>query len=101
MGDLEHQMEQPVFWTDPDTARRTSREVAALRSRIEEVTHLEREVADLLELIDLVTGDDAGALADVERETRTLGGAIDRLELATLLGGEHDPPHRIPSLPPG
>jgi peptide chain release factor 2 len=94
-------MQQPTFWADPETARRTSREVAALRSRVEEVGRLEREVADLLELIDLAAGEDASALADVEREVHTLGQTIDRLELTTLLQGEHDSRNAIMSIHAG
>ncbi len=94
-------MQQPAFWADPETARRTSREVAALRSRIEGVNRLEHEVADLLELIDLATGEDAGTLADVEHEVRTLGESIDRLELTTLLSGEHDARNAILSIHAG
>ena len=94
-------MQQPAFWADPETARRTSRDVAALRSRIEGVSRLEHEVADLLELIDLATEEDAGALADVEHEVRTLGESIDRLELTTLLSGEHDLRNAILSIHAG
>ncbi len=94
-------MQQPTFWGDPETARRTSREVAALRSRIEGVSRLEREVADLLGLIDLAAGEDASALADVEREAQNLGNTIDRLELTTLLHGEHDSRNAILSIHAG
>ena len=94
-------MQQPTFWADPDTARRTSRDVAALRSRIDEVSRLQREVADLLELIDLAAGEDAGAIADIEREVRTLGETIERLELTTLLQGEHDSRNAILSIHAG
>ena len=94
-------MQQPAFWADPETARRTSRDVAALRSRIEGVGRLEHEVADLLELIDLATEEDAGALADVEHEVGTLGKSIDHLELTTLLSGEHDSRNAILSIHAG
>ncbi len=94
-------MQQPTFWTDQETARRTSREVAALRSRVDEVSRLEREVADLQELIDLASGEDPSVLADVEHEVRTLVATIDRLELATLLGGEHDASNAILSIHAG
>jgi peptide chain release factor 2 len=94
-------MQQPAFWADPETARRTSREVAALRSRIDEVSRLEHEVADLLELIDLSAGEDASALADVEHETQALGRTIERLELTTLLSGEHDSRNAILSIHAG
>jgi len=83
-------MQQPGFWDDPETARRVSREVAALRSQLDELARLEREVGDLMELVDLAAGEDQGALADLEREVQGIGQALDRVELATLLSGEHD-----------
>ena len=94
-------MQEPTFWSDPGAARRTSREVAGLRERIDEVGRLEQELTDLLELIDLTAGDDTTALADVERELRSAGDEIDRLELATLLGGEHDVRNAILSIHAG
>jgi peptide chain release factor 2 len=101
LSDLERQMQHPTFWADQATARRTSQEVAAVRSRVDEVSRLEREVADLLEFLDLAGGEDTGALADVEDEVRTLGGTIERLELATLLSGEHDARNAILSIHAG
>jgi len=101
LSDLERQMQHPTFWADQATARRTSQEVAAVRSRVDEVSRLEREVADLLEFLDLAGGEDTSALADVEDEVRTLGGTIERLELATLLSGEHDARNAILSIHAG
>ncbi len=95
-------MQRPGFWDDPDAARRVSREVAALRSRLEEWARLNREVADLQELTELAAaGDDAAALAEIEREARTVGEELDRVELATLLGGEHDQRNAILSIHAG
>src|SRR2546425_9205493 len=94
-------MQQPAFWTDPDAARRTSREVAALRGRVDELSHLEQEVADLLELVDLTASEDASALGDVEREVRALGRVIERLELSTRFTGEHDARNAILSIHAG
>ncbi|HLW59589.1 MAG TPA: peptide chain release factor 2 [bacterium] len=101
LGDLDQRMQQPTFWEDPEAARRTSREVAALRSRIDEIHRLEREVTDLLELVDLAAGEGDRALAEVEAEVQNLGATIDRLELATLLGGEHDASNAILSIHAG
>jgi peptide chain release factor 2 len=95
-------MQHPGFWSDAEAARRVSREVAALRSRLDEVSRLEREAADLRELVDLAAaGGDAAALADIEREVRQLGETLDRVELATLLGGEHDQRNAILSIHAG
>jgi peptide chain release factor 2 len=100
LDDLERQMQRPGFWEDADTARRVSREVAALRSQLEEVSHLQQNVADLLELADLAA-EDVPALSEVEQEARSLGSTIERLELSTLLSGEHDSHNAILSIHAG
>ncbi len=94
-------MQQPGFWDDQDAARRVSQDVAALRARIDELNGLDREVRDLRELVDLAAGDDAAILADVERELGTVAGRLDRVELATLLSGEHDASNAILSVHAG
>jgi len=94
-------MQQPGFWGDQAVARRVSQEVAGLRSRIDELTHLEREISDLRQLVDLSAGEDADTLADVEREMGAVGERLDRLELATLLSGEHDASNAILSVHAG
>jgi peptide chain release factor 2 len=101
LRDLEQQTQQPTFWADPENARRTSRELAALRDRVDELSHLEREVADLSDFVDLAVGEDPAALTDVERELGVLGDTIARLELATLLSGEHDSSNAILSIHAG
>ena len=93
-------MQQPHFWEDGDAARRISREVATLRTQLDELAHLQREVGDLLELVDLAA-EDMPALAEVEQEAGSLGDTIDRLELSTLLSGEHDSRNAILSVHAG
>lgn len=94
-------MQQPGFWENPEAARRVSREVAGLRSQIEELTQLDQDAQDLRELVDLAAGDDALALADVGQEVTALGGTLDRIERAALLGGEHDARNAILSIHAG
>lgn len=94
-------MQQPGFWENPEAARQVSRDVAGLRSRIEELARLERETQDLRELVDLAAGDGASALADVEREVTALGETLDRVERAALLSGEHDSRNAIVSIHAG
>lgn len=94
-------MQQPGFWENPEEARHVSREVAGLRSRMEELARLEQEAQDLGELVDLAAGDSAAALADVEREVQALGETLVRIERAALLGGEHDARNGILSIHAG
>jgi len=101
VADLERQMQQPGFWDDQDAARRVSQEVAGLRSRIDELTDLDREIGDLRELVELAGSEDAATLAEVERELEAVGGRLDRFELATLLAGEHDASNAILSVHAG
>ncbi|HEV2439400.1 MAG TPA: peptide chain release factor 2 [bacterium] len=97
---LERQMQQPGFWDNQETARRVSQEVSRLRERLDDLARLDREIKDLIELAALAAGEDA-ALADVERETTALGETLDRVELATLLSGEHDGRNAILSVHAG
>ena len=99
--DLERQMQQPGFWDDQEVARRVSQEVAGLRSRIDDLTDLDREIGDLRELVELAAGEDAATLTDVERELAAVGERLDRFELATLLSGEHDASNAILSVHAG
>ncbi len=94
-------MQQPGFWDDQDAARRVAQDVAALRARIDELNGLDREVRDLRELVDLTAAADPAILADVERELETVAGRLDRVELATLLSGEHDASNAILSVHAG
>jgi peptide chain release factor 2 len=100
LTELERQMQRPGFWDAPETARRVSQDVSRLRERLDGLARLDREITDLTELAGLAAGDDA-ALADVERETKALGEALDRVELATLLSGEHDGSNAILSVHAG
>jgi peptide chain release factor 2 len=93
-------MQRPGFWDTPETARRVSQDVSRLRERLDDLARLDREITDLMELAALAAGDDA-ALADVERETKALGEALDHVELATLLSGEHDGSNAILSVHAG
>jgi peptide chain release factor 2 len=94
-------MQRPGFWEDPEAARRISREVAPLRSQIDEVSRLEREIGDLRELASLTAPEDTASFTEVEHEVASLGATLDRLELTTLLGGEYDARNAILSIHAG
>jgi peptide chain release factor 2 len=100
LTELERQMQRPGFWDTPDTARRVSQDVARLRGQLDEIARLDREITDLTELTALAAGDES-ALADMEREATSLGESLDRVELATLLSGEHDGSNAILSVHAG
>lgn len=93
-------MQRPGFWDAPENARRVSQQVARLREQLDDLSRLDREIADLAELVTLAGADDS-VLADVERESRVVGEALDRVELATLLSGEHDGSNAILSVHAG
>jgi peptide chain release factor 2 len=84
-------MQRPDFWADPEQARITGRELSTLRDQIETYLGLERQVADLAELTEMAVDDPGGLSADeIATEAHAAHEQIRRLELLTLLSGEHD-----------
>jgi peptide chain release factor 2 len=91
IAQLEEQMQRPDFWSDPEQARVTGREVSRLRGMLETYSGLERRVADLVELTQLIAADPDGLdAAELAADAREAHERIQRLELLTLLSGEHD-----------
>lgn len=99
---LEAQMQRPDLWTNPEQARRLSQELSALRAQVDTYTVLARQVDDLAELTGLAAEDPAGLdVAELATEARAAHDGVARLELVTLLSGEHDQSNAILSVHAG
>jgi peptide chain release factor 2 len=91
MTDLEAQMSAPGFWDNPETAQDTVVKLKAAKAVVAPVTDLLSRASDLLTLYELaVEGDSEEDLAEAASEAEALEADLDRLELRTLLAGEHD-----------
>jgi peptide chain release factor 2 len=96
IAQLEEQMQRPDFWADPERARVTGRELSTLRDQVETYLGLERQIADLAELSQMAVDDPSTLSGDeITAEAQAAHDRLQRLELLTLLSGEHDADNAI------
>ena len=91
LDELNAAAENPELWNNAETAQKIMGERAQLEGAITGCRSMERELADLLELIELadLEGDAAVAL-DAEGQLKALKDRAGKMELETLLSGEAD-----------
>jgi peptide chain release factor 2 len=83
--------ERPDFWNDPEKAQKLMRERTKLENGMTNISALERDLRDSLELAEMAEAEGDAAL--VEEAFQTLKGAQERAakaELEALLSGEAD-----------
>jgi peptide chain release factor 2 len=91
IADLENQVAAPDLWDAPDNAQRVTTRLSGLQSEIDRVGSLRSRLDDLAVLVQLgQEEDDAPSLAEAETELLSLRGAVEALEVRTLLAGEYD-----------
>jgi peptide chain release factor 2 len=91
MAALERRMAAPDFWDNPETARNVVGELKALKAVVSPVSDLLRRIEDAQALHELATeANSAGDLQDAVQQATLIAEDLDRLELRTLLSGEHD-----------
>ncbi len=84
-------MNLPEFWEDKTRAQNKMGEVASLKNKVIPVRELDARIADLPVLVDMaLEEDDEASAAEVLREVQSIGEALDKIELQTLLSGPHD-----------
>ncbi len=84
-------MSQPGFWDNPEGAQKTVAQLKAFKGLVDPVTEMIQRVDDAATLHELASeADSADDLAEVASEVAQLNEEMDRLELKTLLSGEHD-----------
>ena len=91
LDELNALSEDPSLWNDAAAAQNLMRERTQLDTAIQGSRSLERETADLLELIELAEGEgDSSVVDDAENQLRALRDHAQKLEMETLLSGEAD-----------
>jgi peptide chain release factor 2 len=79
------------FWDDPQSAQDVMKRLSSMRTRIETWRGIEKQVADLLDLIALAEAEsDAAIAADIERESGALASRLDDLEFELTFSGPYD-----------
>jgi peptide chain release factor 2 len=91
LAQLESKMAMPGFWDNPESAQAVVSQLSALKSIIEPVEELSREVKDLTELFDLAAAEsDKEELEQLEDDLAELIKRCDQIELQGLLCGPTD-----------
>jgi peptide chain release factor 2 len=90
------------MWDDPESAQKAMQELSALKEQVDPWNRLQRQVADLREYAEMIgTEEDPELLEAMEQELHAARKDLESLELATLLGGEHDRSNAILELNAG
>jgi peptide chain release factor 2 len=100
--ELQELAARPDLWDDTDRAREVTTELSRVETEVAQLEGLTGRVDDLdvLEELAQEEGDDASA-AEVATALAAIDTDLDRLELATLLSGEHDRDDAIVSVHAG
>ena len=88
---VEAEMNLPEFWEDKARAQAKMGEVTVLKNKVLPVRELTSRIADIGVLVEMAVeeGDD-NAATEVLGEVESIGVALDKVELQTLLSGPHD-----------
>lgn len=88
---IESESAQPDFWSDPDRAKSIMRRLAVKKNLVDAWRDVERQAADLEEMIDLSVGEDDESLrAELEQELAKLSSQFEQLENQQLFVGDYD-----------
>jgi peptide chain release factor 2 len=89
IAELDAQAAAPTFWDEPRQAQATNQQLTVLREQAGRWQQVEREIAELQELLALTDGD-RELTADIERQAQELARRLDSMEFDLLLGGKYD-----------
>jgi len=91
VADLEQQAAAPDLWDDVERAQALTSRLSYLQGDLRRVEELRRRLDDAGLLHEMAEEEnDAGTLAEAERELVALAKEIEELEVRTLLSGEYD-----------
>jgi peptide chain release factor 2 len=91
LDELNAKVEDPTLWDDPKAAQEVMRERQRLDEAIGATTQIERELADIVELMELAeTEGDNALIDDAVKSLATLAARAERDKVSALLAGEAD-----------
>ncbi|MGH9327089.1 MAG: peptide chain release factor 2 [Terriglobia bacterium] len=97
---IERQMEDPQFWQSPETSQKILPNRRRLEDTVETDRRLEQRLADLDAYFELAREGESVA-DEIVHELKVLREELDRVETASLLGGENDRLNAIVTIHPG
>ncbi|OHB59602.1 MAG: peptide chain release factor 2 [Planctomycetes bacterium RBG_13_46_10] len=87
---LEEKMSKAGFWDNSDNAQLVVSQLSSLKSVIEPVEELQREVKDLQELYELAAGSDKDEIAQLTEDLVAIQKKCEKVELKGLLSRPED-----------
>ncbi len=91
LEELGNKMSKPGFWDHQESAQAVVGQLSALKSFVEPVEEMQREVKDLAELFELAADEqDADELTQLGEDVKALGRRCEQVELQGLLSGPQD-----------
>lgn len=95
-------MQRADLWSNPDQAKKLGQELSTLRSQVEGLVSLQRDIEDLAVLARLAQDDPVGLdPGELAADAQRIHLKLQQLELMTLLAGEHDASNAIVSIHAG
>lgn len=100
--DLAAQMQQSDFWSDPEKARKVSKEHDDIAKEIEQWETLKKQIEDLLAFAPELEGHEEDDLAhEFIKNTEELHKTYEKMEFFVLMNGKHDKKNAIVSIHAG
>ncbi len=87
---MEQVCSEPGFWDDSTQAQKTMKDTNRLRAAVDPVLNLMSRAEDVKELAEMVEDENSQDADDVRTELKSLLEDYARVELETVLSGEHD-----------
>lgn len=102
LGEIGEMEQKPDFWDDAKKAGVIQQEKNRLESRVKKYSVADGAITDAQELFDMaVEENDSETLEMCFEESEDLKGIIEKLEVETMLSGEHDGNNAIVTIHPG
>ncbi|MBO6133969.1 MAG: peptide chain release factor 2 [Lachnospiraceae bacterium] len=91
IDELNHLMEEPDFWTDPQKSTKQSKELGSLKEDVSTYQKLESSFEDMFGLIELANEEgDSSMVDEIKSEYSDFKENYEKIRLKTLLSEEYD-----------
>lgn len=101
MAEVDQEAQDPEIWSDQDRAREVMRRRSELQQAVETTEILAKADEELEILLGMTREGEAGAGDELQTVLTKLCPTLDRIELTTKMGGEHDRSNAFIEIHPG
>ena len=101
MAEVDEEAQDPEIWSDKDRAREVMRRRSELQQGVQTTETLAQADEELEILLEMIREGEEGAGDELRAVLVKLGPTLDRIELTTKMGGEHDRSNAFIEIHPG